>query len=213
VNPTLIVIRGSDHLDAESLLAFDAGYRSQLAESVTVDLAVFHNRYEQLLENRLGAPESGVGPPPRLVLPIELASGTEAHSYGGELSALWQVLPWWRLSGWYSYLKIDLEDDPDALDPETGQGTVPRHQFFLRSSMNLPWRLEFDAMLRFVDRLRETDVAAYVELDLRLGWQATERLELSIVGQNLLHDHHREARGGMATGIERGAYGQVRWAF
>src|SRR2546422_5434145 len=35
-------------------------------------------------------------------------------------------------------------------------------------------------------------VPAYSELDVRLAWQATPKLEFSIVGQNLLHDHHAE---------------------
>jgi hypothetical protein len=29
-------------------------------------------------------------------------------------------------------------------------------------------------------------------MDLRLGWRPSEALELSLVGQNLLHDHHLE---------------------
>ena len=33
---------------------------------------------------------------------------------------------------------------------------------------------------------------AYSELDVRLAWQASEQLELALVGQNLLHDHHLE---------------------
>ena len=35
-------------------------------------------------------------------------------------------------------------------------------------------------------------VPAYFELNTRLAWQASKRLELSVVGQNLLHDHHPE---------------------
>jgi iron complex outermembrane receptor protein len=54
----------------------------------------------------------------------------------------------------------------------------------------------------------------YSELDLRLGWTPISRLELSIVGQNLLHDQHPEF-GAPASrqGIERGAYAKAVWNY
>ncbi|MFP5285258.1 MAG: hypothetical protein ACLGI9_05935, partial [Thermoanaerobaculia bacterium] len=58
-------------------------------------------------------------------------------------------------------------------------------------------------------------VEDYAELDLRLGWRARDALELSLVGQNLLHDSHAEF--GPATPlreeVERGFYGKVVWRF
>jgi iron complex outermembrane receptor protein len=35
-------------------------------------------------------------------------------------------------------------------------------------------------------------VPAYWQLDARLAWQATPKLTLSIVGQNLLREYHTE---------------------
>jgi iron complex outermembrane receptor protein len=58
-------------------------------------------------------------------------------------------------------------------------------------------------------------VPSYFELDVRLAWRATKRLELSIVGQNLLHDHHPEYGFPSPTReeIQRSVYGKVsfRW--
>ena len=43
-----------------------------------------------------------------------------------------------------------------------------------------------------MDDLPSPKVAAYWELDARLGWRPTPLLEFSIVGQNLFHDGHIE---------------------
>jgi iron complex outermembrane receptor protein len=43
------------------------------------------------------------------------------------------------------------------------------------------------------------------------GWR---QLELSVVGQNLLHDRHAEFGPPEARGeIERGVYGKIAWGF
>ena len=39
---------------------------------------------------------------------------------------------------------------------------------------------------------RGDSIPSYVSLDARLGWRAGERLTLSLVGRNLLDDHHPE---------------------
>ena len=69
--------------------------------------------------------------------------------------------------------------------------------------------IELDGWLRYVDELPSPAVDSYTELDLRLGWHATEALELSLAGQNLLHASHAEF--GPATAfreeVERGWYG------
>jgi iron complex outermembrane receptor protein len=62
--------------------------------------------------------------------------------------------------------------------------------------------------------LTNQGVPAYGELDLRLAWEPIPRLEFSVVGQNLLHDHHAEFRALNARQeIERSVYGKVSWSF
>ena len=57
---------------------------------------------------------------------------------------------------------------------------------------DLPCNLEFDSWLRSVDELSAYDISGYTQLDLRLGWQPLENLELALVGQNLLDSHQAE---------------------
>jgi len=57
-------------------------------------------------------------------------------------------------------------------------------------------------------------VPSYVELDARLSWMPLKNLELSVVGQNLLHRQHPEF--GFPTSrheIQRGAFVKVAWWF
>jgi len=49
---------------------------------------------------------------------------------------------------------------------------------------------------------------------VRLAWRPSPKLEFSIVGQNLLHDHHAEFGAAAARQeIERGVYGKVLWRY
>lgn len=43
----------------------------------------------------------------------------------------------------------------------------PKHQLHLRSYLDLPYNLEFDATLYFVDKLVYQDVSSYARLDAR----------------------------------------------
>jgi hypothetical protein len=55
-------------------------------------------------------------------------------------------------------------------------------------------------------------VPGYTELTARFAWGRTGPLELAIVGDNLLHDSHREFQiGGPPESIERSAYVQITW--
>ena len=93
--------------------------------------------------------------------------------------------------------------------------------FVLLLQHRVPHHAEFDAGLRWVDTLHTNNgatpgtVPAYFELDSRLGWHASERLELSLVGQNLLHAHHPEYGFPDPTRveIERSVYGKFVWRY
>ena len=144
----------------------------------------------------------------------------EGQSYGVELATDWQLLDWWRLQAAYTYLQIELHLDGDSGDTlsEGAEGESSHNQFSLRSSIDLPWDLEFDSWLRYVDSLPTPGIDSYVTLDARLGWQPRKNLELFVVGQNLLDDHHREFSSGtffepQLTQVERGVYAGVTWRF
>ncbi len=101
------------------------------------------------------------------------------------------------------------------------EGATPRHQFGLRSFLDLPASLQLDAQFRHLTVIKTLPTLAtgggipgYSELDARLAWRGWKQMEISLVGQNLLHDHHVEFGAPAARGeIRRSVYGKIAWGF
>lgn len=207
-----IRVIGDEAFVSEKVIAYEAGHRLQIMPELFVDTAVFFNDYDDLESFEPKAPFTEVGADgPRTVRPLFFRNKVHGESYGFEVAADAAITDWWRLHGAYSFLKIELRRDPGSLDPghQVVEGSSPRNQVTMRSTMNLPQEIQFDGVLRYVDSLPAQRVGSYVTLDLRLAKQVTRSLELSVVGLNLAQDHHREFGGG--TEVQRSIYGQVRW--
>ena len=96
------------------------------------------------------------------------------------------------------------------------KGNDPKHQFLLRASANLARRVEWDSTVRFVSRLPLTLTPHYFELDSRVGWSPTPKVELSVIGRNLLHARHAEfdlPPSGPSEEVQRNIYGRVALRF
>jgi iron complex outermembrane receptor protein len=219
-NP-IVRLAGNTEFDSEKLLAYEFGYRWQVSRPLFVDVATFHNRYDGLASLELEAPfvDAGSG---RTVRPIRNRNLTDGRSQGVEILGTALVRQNWRITASYAYVDIDLE--PQGQDLNRGRflaGATPRHQFGLRSFLDLPASLQLDAHLRALSAVRQLPgiisgegFEGYSELDVRLAWRGWRRLELSIAGHNLLHAHHVEFGPPEQRGeIERGAYAKVAWGF
>lgn len=210
---------GSVKFRAEDILAFDLGYRLQPTRRISLDLATFYNRYRHLLTVEPGRPYLELSPPPtHIIIPRYYANLMLGKSYGGEISLAWKVTNAWKLNASYSFLRLALRRSPESLatDPERAEGDNPRNQVWLRSQWNLSSKFDFDQSVYFAGRLFNQDVPAYTRVDLRLGWRPSERIELSIVGQNLLSPNHAEynrASVALPTLDGRKAYGKLTWKF
>lgn len=206
-SPPFLLAGGPD-FDSETLLAYELGYRVQPLPPLSFSLSAFYNDYDNIRSLEQADPP--------LPFPLVIGNGLEGKSYGAELTANYQVTDWWWLRAGYTELRIDLHPKPGSTDTTSGaaESHDPNHLFSLRSSWDLPGHWELDAAFRYVSRIDNQQVPAYEELDVRLGWQPIPGLEFSIVGQNLLHDHHAEF-GSPATRreIERGVYGKILWRF
>jgi len=73
----------------------------------------------------------------------------------------------------------------DSLDPtaDNPDGASPRHQWYVRSSLDLPMHLEQDLTVRYVDRLSKSQYTQLLSLDAQLGWKPIAHLELSVGGK------------------------------
>ncbi|SPE52266.1 TonB-dependent receptor plug [Verrucomicrobia bacterium] len=212
-NPNyFLLLAGNSNFVSETVVAYELGYRAQLGQKVSGSLSAFYNDYDHLRSLNAVPGTSAV----------TFENHLRAHTGGFELSADYQALDWWRLHGGYDLLKEDFIIGPGGdLNQGRNEAADPQNQFFFRSSMDLPWHTKFDAALRWIDTVHNNSgpapgaVPSYAELDVRLAWQVTKNLELSLVGQNLLHDHHPEAGFPNASqeAIQRSVYGKMsfRW--
>ena len=126
--------------------------------------------------------------------PVVLGNGLNATASGVEVASTVTVTGKWQAHGSYSYLYKTFTRDPSSRDVTGGasEANDPHHLLSLRSSADLPWRLELDAHLRYVSSLPAPAVKAYTELAARLGWRPSDRWDVAFIGQNLLHDSHEE---------------------
>jgi len=202
------LLSSSRSFESEKLLAYELGYRVQPNKRLSLSLAGFYNDYDDVRS------VEQVNPP--APLPIRIANGQKGESYGAELAADYLATDWWRLRAGYTELQISIRPRSGSTDATRGgsESHDPNRWFSLRSSLDLPGHLEFDATFRFVTHIANQRVPEYGELDARLAWRPVPKLEISIVGQNLLHEQHAEF-GAPTTRqeIERGVYGKVAWSF
>jgi len=125
------------------------------------------------------------------------------------------VTDWWRLSPGVTWVHEHLWFRPGA-SQLLGVGQAaddPSSHARLTSSMNLPWHVNFDASLRYVGALPGPELPHYYNLDLRLGWQASHALALSIRGANLLGPQHTEFPAPNGNQIVRGVFAEARLKF
>jgi iron complex outermembrane receptor protein len=210
VNPVTgaIVLTGSEDFKAEDVVAVEAGYRTLLHPRVSIDAAVFTNRY-----NDLRSQELRFTPAPLFVLDnfLNLRTG------GIEIASGVQVKRNWRIRGSYAWLHKSVSFDQGSTDPTGGifEGNDPSHLASARSYLDLPHGLALDAFLRFVGRRPTPVVPKYTELDLRAGWTIRPSVELSVIGVNLLHDRHEELASPSAPAFEfrRSVIARSVWRF
>lgn len=206
LGPTPFLVGNPDFLP-EKLTAYEIGYRGQLSQNASLSVSAYESVYDDLKSIELD-PTTGF-------LPLRWGNGMKGHVYGIEAWGSYEAAGWWKLSAGVNFLSEEMKFKPGAsgLLGDSQQGDDPHHQAFLRSSMQLSDTVTFDADFRYVGQLPDPHVPGYVELNSRLGWMVTDRLELSLSGFNLLHDHHREFTVPPADDVKRSFFIDARWKF
>lgn len=196
---------GSRDFDSEELLAFEIGYRVRPLEPLYIDIATFYNVYD-----RLRSVEPLPGEPTSII-----HNKLDADTYGVELEVNYQVMPWWRFSGSYTYMQFDFQKDADSLDPTTPagsrEGNDPHHLFTIHNSVDLARNVDFDLIFRYVDDLPSPYIPSYLVMDVRLAWFPQDNLELALVGRNLLDDKHPEFT--TLREVQQSVYASLTWRF
>lgn len=209
--PMVVAVQGPGNLQAEVLMAYEAGVRIKASDRFTVDLAGFYNNYQRLIgvEDPAATPFVA-GPPPYVLAAFTLRNKDRGETWGGELAADWQAAEPWRLALAYSYISAT----------KMAGERPPSHQVSLRSQLELTKNIELDLWGRYVgssEDYLENTLSDYLNLDARLGWRPINTLEFSLVGRNLLHqrlqEYHPEFIQTVPSGTAREVYGKVTWRF
>jgi iron complex outermembrane receptor protein len=218
--PVVEAIFGSRQFGSEDLLAYEVGYRVQATNSFSLDVAAFYNNYTNLRSAEPGAPILIGSPVPSyVVLPFVASNKMSGGTYGIEPFAEWKILPRWKLMGSYSFLRMNIHKNANSLDPtpDLPNGASPRHQYYFRSSLDLPKHFEQDLMLRYVDKLPSLNMPSYYSLDLHIGWKPISQIQLSFGAQNLLNSQHLEFIpefiNTLPTQVRRTYFGSIAWTF
>lgn len=196
---------GNPDLEPETLIAYEWGLRLRPARRVSLDLALYYNRYNDLRSVEPARPFGAFG------------NGLHGNSMGGELTLGWRPLDTLRLDAFYSHMDLDIERHDNGRDLTTPtqieQGN-PRHMGGLRAGWTPAPRWSLDGFLRVVDKLPRYNIPTYTELNLRLAFRLRPDLELALVGENLLDDRHPEFGADNASRVEVQRQGvlQVRWS-
>jgi iron complex outermembrane receptor protein len=175
---------GNPDFKREKLTAYEAGWRAQIATRATVSVSVYYNVYDDLKTIEY----SPTG------LPLLWGNGMEGHTVGMEAWGSYSVRDWWQLGAGFvaQRQKLRFKSGASGIAGLSQAGNDPGHRGFIRSLMNFSDRWTLSLNLRQVGALPAPKVPGYVELDARLGWRVSDKLDLSLSGFSLLHPWHQE---------------------
>ena len=217
----VLQINGNPNLKAERVRDFEAGYRTQLTPRLSLDTTAFVGLYRDLVRQVPGTPVFTTDPgPPHLVIPLLFVNVSRVRTLGAEFFMNWNVSHRWKLSPGFSLIEMKLAPDASGISQTVAIiDNTPKHQFQVRSALDLTRRLEWDASAGYVGPLRDEGTGptpGYARVDTRLGWKAGEFIEISLVAQNLLTPRHAEFPDFYPvhhTDAERSVFGKVTWHF
>ena len=209
---SLLAIAGGD-MQPVKVTAYELGYRAQPLTDLSFSISAFYNVYPNL---RSAEPTNGN-------FPLTFENGMKGKTYGVEFWANYRVADWWRLTAGANWLHKDLRFKPGSsgLGGLQIAGDDPKYQLSLRSAMDLGRHVTLNADLRRIGALPAPPSPAYVELNARIAWEASDQLEISLTGSNLLHAYHTEFGtiantlqvGPVGVRISRSVFAATRWKF
>lgn len=200
------VLLGDRRFHSEELLASEFGYRRQIYDRLSVDIAAFYNQYRELrgLSDDLSAPQS---------LPVRVDNVGRARSHGVELTSQWRARANVSVMASYRYFDLDTKAISGSRDRAIADADAndPNHQFKTRVDWDINDRFSLFVAARWVAGLADQDVGAYAAVDMNMIWRASQELELSLRLANLNESEHREFGGPVQ--IRRSVEAQLSWLF
>ncbi len=201
------LLTGNPYFVDETLTAYEIGTRIQPIERLSFSISAYYNTYDDLRAIELT---------PATFFPITWGNKLGGYTYGLESWGNYQLYPWWRLSASFTELREHFEFAAGATAPSLGYAQIgddPHETATLRSTINLTSDINFDWDLRYVSKLPNPAVPAYVEMGAGFGWNVSEMVRLSLTGFNLLHARHQEFPASEADAVPRSFSVGLQWRF
>ncbi len=215
--PAMLVLTGDTGFESEEMLAYEVGYKILPKDNFSLDLSAYYNVYHKLRSLVAGQIQIIGLPPSHVVIPMHARNEQDAKTYGIEIAMDLQTSGRMSHKLSYGYFHINLKaEDAGGRGFTDREGGHPRHQVFFTTSLDVPKDIALDVNLRYVDELSALLVENYFTVDARLGWKPVPHLELAVVGQNLVDEHHKEFKSelnGLSSCINRSVYGTISWRF
>ena len=215
---TSVILNPDDSDDSETVLSFEAGMRTKLAEKGTLDIAAFLNDYNNVRGGQFGTPFPTSAS--TLELPLFFTGVGDFRTFGIEVASSYALRADLVVRGSYTYTHVDENyDDITQVIPWGFDESTPKHIASLGLSYDVAKNWEFDANTYFLSRTgtRGEEVDASFRADVRLGWRPTDGVSITVAGQGLFNDGHKELSGDSITidtyGNQAGAYLGLRFDF
>lgn len=204
--PMRIVLAGSDRNVAQPMIAYEAGYRTQISGRAAIDVTAFRHHYQRLRSLELGEPALQMALPPYLTMPATFADGLHGSSWGAEVLAVVKLLPRWNLIATYTETRATYSLRPGIVSSAlSGEPAFqPQHLGSLRSQFDLPRGIQFDATWYGTGAVKSPATlpgligykypVAWSRLDVRGMLPIRRDLKLSVRSGGILDPHREEFR-------------------
>ncbi len=218
----LATLIGNPKYKDEHLLAYEAGSRIQLSRG-SMDATGFVNNYNDVETNENLAPVTHAG---YTEYPAQWANNLYGKSFGAEVAASCNLVPNWKLTASYSWLKMEMRANSQSNDTGTAVGFnagTPTNHFGVRLSHSMLRSLDFDALAQYAGPLPSglggnsaPALPSHLRVDTNLQWHAGDYFRVDIGGQNLLRPRVAEYVGGNGanqTLSPRNTFARITYVF
>jgi iron complex outermembrane receptor protein len=186
-----LVLTPTKNIASEDAISYELGLRTEIRRGVALDLTAYFTTYRDLLS------WSAAGFTPQGVQIVRYGNNGDGQSAGLEFALDAAITPTWTVKAAGDLM--DLHIEPRGVDTVASGNSIddnasPRGQSSIRSLWNVSDSVDLDVWYRYVAKLRTGSIPAYTDLSLQLAWRPTARLQLSLIGRNLLSAQRIEIR-------------------
>lgn len=220
LGPIFVQVQGNPNFVPEVLIGWSAGLRQLIRSNFYVDIAAFHNQYDNI--ESYGGPVPlftfPTDPYPYLQINVQYANGLRGVSDGFEIAPDWKPTSWLELRGNFSDAHVALHSKAGFSQDSyvaTIVGSSPHHEASVQGIFTLLHGLEIIPDYRFVSALPANNVRSYQTADAHISYRIERHLDLAVTGRNLLQAEHQETAGdnSNAVGIKREVFGGLTWSW